>query len=138
MFAHNRLAILVATSNPKGVRGLADLARPDMTVVLCAAEVPCGRFATQVLERARVSVQPRSLEPNVKGVVSKVTLGEADAGIVYVTDVKATAGKAAGVDIPAEQNVVATYPIATLRAAPNPSVAAAFVGYRVAGLAGGG
>ena len=127
VFAHNRLAIIVAKGNPKGIRTLADLARPGLVVVLCAVEVPCGKFAAQALAGANVQVQPKSLEPNVKGVVSKVTLGEADAGIVYSTDVQAAGAQAEGVTIPPGQNVVATYPIATLRSPQNPAVAAAFV-----------
>jgi molybdate transport system substrate-binding protein len=129
VFAHNRLAILVAKGNPKNIRTLADLARPGLIVVLCAPEVPCGRFGGQALDKAGVSVTPRSLEPNVKGVQSKVTLGEADAGIVYVTDVKAAGTQAEGVTIPDAQNVVAAYPIATVRTSGNRALAAAFVAY---------
>jgi molybdate transport system substrate-binding protein len=129
VFARNRLSILVAKGNPKGIRSLADLARPGLIVVLCAAEVPCGRFGAQALGKAGVTVTPRSLEPNVKGVQSKVTLGEADAGIVYVTDVKTAGDKAEGVAIPDAQNVVAAYPIVTVRASGNPALAAAFVAY---------
>jgi molybdate transport system substrate-binding protein len=129
VFAHNRLAILVARGNPNGIGALADLSRPGTVVVLCAADVPCGKLAGVALAKAGVDVQPRSLEPNVKGVVSKVTLGEADAGIVYSTDVKAASDAADGVAIPSQQNVVAAYPIATLQSPPNPPVAAAFVAF---------
>ncbi len=129
VFARNRLAILVARGNPKGVRDLADLARPDLVVVLCAAEVPCGRFGQQALDKAGVKASPRSLEANVRGVVSKVALGEADAGIVYVTDVRAAGDRAEGVTIPDALNVVATYPIATVTATRNGSLAGGFVAY---------
>ncbi len=129
VFAHNRLSILVAKGNPNNVRTLADLARPGLIVVLCAAEVPCGRFGRQALDKAGVKVTPKSLEANVRGVVSKVTLGEADAGIVYVTDVRVAGSTAEGVSIPNEQNVLATYPIATVKTAKNARLAEAFVAY---------
>ena len=127
VFARNRLAILVARGNPEGVMGLADLDRPGLDVVLCAPEVPCGRLAGEVLDRAGVAVRPRSLDPNATAVMTKVTLGEADAGIVYATDVRAAGGKADGIEIPPAQNVVARCPVATVRAAPNPGAAARFV-----------
>ncbi len=126
VFAQNRLAVVVRRGNPKGVRSLADLARPDVIVVLCAPEVPCGRFGAQATSRAGVEVRARSLEPDVKGVVSKVSLGEADAGIVYVTDVRAAAGELEEVTIPPEHNVLARYPIAPLRGGPSPELARAF------------
>ena len=129
LFARNRLAIIVARGNPKAVRAITDLARPGLIVVLCAPDVPCGRFGGQILDRAGVRAEPRSLEPNVKGVVSKVVLGEADAGIVYSTDVKAAGDKAQGVDIPLPQNVVASYPIATLRSPRNRTAAEAFTAF---------
>ena len=96
-------------------------------MVLCADGVPCGTYAKQVLDAAKVTVTPVSQEQNVKGVVTKVTAGEADAGIVYATDVKAAGAKAAGVDIPTDINVVATYPIATVKTSAHTDVDAAFI-----------
>jgi molybdate transport system substrate-binding protein len=127
VFAGNLLQIVVEKGNPKGVEGLDDLARGGLKVVLAAEEVPAGRYARQVLDRAGVSVAPVSLEDNVKAVVSKVGLGEADAGIVYATDVTAGGGKVEGVDIPKGQNVVAAYPIAGVRASTHRSEAQAFI-----------
>jgi molybdate transport system substrate-binding protein len=126
-FASNRLAIVVEQGNPKGVEGLADLADPDLKVVLAAEEVPAGKYAKQVLDQAGVSVTPVSREDNVKAVVTKVSLGEADAGIVYVTDVTAGGDKVEGVDVPADQNVTATYPMATVKASEAPQAAQAFL-----------
>jgi molybdate transport system substrate-binding protein len=126
-FASNLLAIVVEKGNPRGVRTLDDLASSDLKVVLAAEEVPAGRYAKQVLDRAGVRVQPVSQEDNVKAVVTKVSLGEADAGIVYVTDVTAGGDKVEGVDIPEDQNVVATYPIATVKASRAQDPAQAFV-----------
>ena len=127
VFARNKLAIAVQKGNPKGIRRLDDLAGKDVKVVLAAEEVPAGKYARQVLDRAGVTVQPVSLEDNVKAVVTKVSLGEADAGIVYVTDVTSGGGKVEGVDIPKDQNVVATYPIATVKASKVKDPAQAFV-----------
>lgn len=85
--ARNRLVIAVAPGNPHRLAGLADLARPGLTVVACAPAVPCGRLATAALARAGVTLRPASAEANVKAVLSRVVLGEADAGLVYRTDV---------------------------------------------------
>jgi molybdate transport system substrate-binding protein len=128
-FAKNRLAIAVEPTNPKGVHGLADLARPELKVVLAAEQVPVGRYARQVLSAAKLTVTPVSLEPDVKAVLTKVQLGEADAGIVYATDVKASKGKVDGVEIPEAQNAVAVYPIAVSKHAANPAAAKAFVAF---------
>jgi molybdate transport system substrate-binding protein len=129
IFARNRLELVVAARNPKHIAGLSDLARSELVVVLCASAVPCGRYGSQALQKAGVAVKPASLETDVKAVVSKVALGEADAGIVYVTDVKAAGSQVQGIPIPDAQNVVADYPIAVVKNSPNTPLAKAFVGY---------
>ncbi len=131
-FATNKAAIIVEKGNPQRITNLADLARDDLIVVLCAPQVPCGSYAAEVIDNAAVTVTAKSLEENVKAVVAKVTLGEADAGIVYATDVAGAGTKASGVDIPAELNVVARYPIAALN---NTVGAQAFIAF-VIGAAG--
>ena len=128
-FARNTGEILVEKGNPKNIKTVSDLANPAIKVVVCAPAVPCGQVATAIFKNAGVTVKPVSEEQNVGGVVTKVTLGEADAGIVYVTDVKANEGKATGVPIPADQNDITAYPIAQLKDAPNASAAAAFISY---------
>jgi molybdate transport system substrate-binding protein len=129
VFARNKLAIVVARGNPKAITSLADLGRPGLVVVLCGPTVPCGRYGAQALVNAGVKVTPASLETDVKSVVSKVSLGEADAGIVYVTDITAASSTVTGVPIPAAQNVVASYPIAVLKGTQNSALAKAFIGY---------
>ena len=128
-FATNLLAIIVPRGNPKGVTGVDDLDRSDLKVVLCADGVPCGTYANQIFGAAEVTVTPVSLEQNVKGVVTKVTSGEADAGIVYATDVTAAGNAAQAVAIPTDINVVAQYPAAAVTASSNLSAARAFVDY---------
>jgi molybdate transport system substrate-binding protein len=125
VFAHNRLEIAVAKGNPKGIHALADLARPGLVVVLADPSVPAGKYAQQALTRAGVTVKPASLELQVTAVLSKVALGEADAGIVYVSDV-VTSGQVDGIAIPAGQNVIADYFIASLSHRP---VADQFIAY---------
>lgn len=128
VFVHNRLEIAVEKSNPKGIHSLADLARPGLTIVLADPSVPAGKYAQQALAKAGVTVHPASLEPQVTGVLSKVAFGEADAGIVYVSDI-VTSGKVSGIAIPDSQNVIADYPIAMLSGAQNKTGADAFVKY---------
>jgi len=96
----SRLVIVVAPGNPKGVTGLADLARPGLAVVLADPSVPVGRYTRQVLAAAGVEVAARSMELDVKATLAKVTAGAADAAIVYATDVRSSAGKAAAVTFP--------------------------------------
>lgn len=129
VFAHNKLEIVVAAGNPKGIGGLADLAKPGVIYITAAATVPAGKYALQILASTGVKVTPKSLETDVKSVVSKIELGEADAGIVYVTDVKAAGSKVAGVPIPDFVNVIATYPIVAVKGGKNPNVANAFIAY---------
>lgn len=128
-FACNRMAILVAKGNPKHIQSLADLGRSGVRYVLCAAPVPCGRLGREVLARAGVDAKPVGSEQDVKTVVAKVEAGEVDAGIVYVTDAKAAAGKADGVAIPASQNVVTAYPIAVTNESKAKATASAFVAF---------
>jgi molybdate transport system substrate-binding protein len=127
-FVRNVLEIVVRKGNPKGVQRLVDFDRANVVYVLCAAAVPCGTYGKQVLDRVGVTRAAASYEPNTKGVVIKVMSGQADAGIVYVTDVKAAAA-ADGVAIPEDQNVVATYTLAVLKQSPHPDLARAFVDY---------
>jgi molybdate transport system substrate-binding protein len=128
-FARNSGEIMVEAGNPSHINSVADLASSSVKVVTCAPEVPCGALATAIFKNANVTVKPVSQEQNVGGVVTKVTLGEADAGIVYVTDVKANGDKTMGVPIPTDQNQITAYPIAEIKGAPNPTAAAAFISY---------
>ena len=128
VFAHNRLEIAVAKGNPRAIRGLADLGRSGLVVVLADPSVPAGKYAQQALAKAGVTVKPASLELQVTAVLTKVALGEADAGVVYVSDV-VTSGKVDGVTIPDDQNVIADYPIATLVTARNVGSARRFVDF---------
>ena len=108
---------------------MADLANPSVKVDECAPAVPCGSYATTVFGKAGVSVTPVSQEQDVKSVLSKVSLGEADAGIVYVTDVRSAGAAVAGVPIPDSLNVTTDYPIVELKAEQNAAAARAFLDY---------
>jgi molybdate transport system substrate-binding protein len=131
VLAHNKLAIVVAAGNPKGIFGLADLAKPGVTYITAAPTVPAGKYALQILANAGVRVTPKSLETDVKSVVGKIQLGEADAGIVYTTDVKAAGTKVQGVSIPDSANVIATYPIVAVTGTNNAKLGNAFIAYVV-------
>ncbi|MFC8533359.1 molybdate ABC transporter substrate-binding protein [Streptomyces sp. NPDC057249] len=127
VIARNRLVIATGKGNPEKIESLGDLADTRLKVVLAAPEVPVGRYSEQILDAQKITVKPVSQEPNVRAVLSKVELGEADAGLVYKTDVSAAAGKVGSVDIPDEQNAVASYPAATLKAGEHGAAAEAFV-----------
>jgi molybdate transport system substrate-binding protein len=129
VFAHNQLEIVVAPGNPKGITRLADLAKPGVIYITEAPTVPAGKYSVQALASASVKVTPKSLETSVTAVISKIELGEADAGIVYTTDVTASGNKVAGVPIPAANNVIATYPMAAVKGTANSAVADAFIAY---------
>lgn len=130
VFATNRLTIAVPNGNPAGIRSLADLADPardDLAVVVCAPQVPCGAATERVLRASGVPLRPVSEEQDVKAVLTKVLAGEADAGLVYVTDVRAAAGEVTAVDFPESGQAVNSYPIATLADAAEPELAREFV-----------
>ncbi len=127
VFALNRLQIAVPAGNPAGVSGLDDFDRPELWLGLCNAAVPCGSLARQVLARAGVDPAIDTEEPDVRALLSKVASGELDAGIVYASDVVAAGETVEGIEIPAEANVTAKYPIALLVKAPNLPGATAWV-----------
>ncbi len=115
VFARNTLTIVVPSGNPKGVNGFADLTRPDLQVVTCAPQVPCGAAAQKIEKATRVDVKPVSEESSVTDVLGKVTTGQADAGLVYVTDVTAAArAKVTAVAFPESSGAVNAYPIGVL------------------------
>jgi molybdate transport system substrate-binding protein len=126
VFAHNRLEIVVPRGNPKEVAGLADFGRLRV-VALAAPSVPAGRYAAEAFARAGLPVPAASQEPDVRAVLTKVELGEADAGVVYVTDALAAGDRVTRVTVPSEHNVVASYLAATARRSGHRSEAAAFV-----------
>jgi molybdate transport system substrate-binding protein len=133
-FARNLLEIAVAPGNPKHIATLADLEKPGVTLVLADATVPAGKYARQAFTKAGLPApKPVSNELDVKSTLAKLTLGEADAVVVYVSDVKAGGDKVTGITIPADQNTLATYPIAALKASKNLAAAEAFVDEIVSG-----
>jgi molybdate transport system substrate-binding protein len=126
-FASNTLEIAVPPSNPAKIASLQDLAKPGVKVVVCAPEVPCGSATTKVESAAKLDLRPVSEEQNVTDVLGKVIAGEADAGLVYVTDVKGASDKVEGIEFPESSAAVNVYPIATLKEARNKALADAFV-----------
>lgn len=127
-FATNVLTLIVPSGNPADVQGLADLANPSLRVVLCAADVPCGAASQTLLQKAGVTASVDSYEQNVTAVLTKVASGEADAGLVYLTDA-ATTADVQTVATPGADAVVNTYPIVALDNAANPAAARAFVDF---------
>ena len=125
--AHNRLEIAVRPGNPLRITALADLAKPGLRVVLADPSVPAGRYSRQALQRAAVTVHPASQTLDVKAALQLVATGEADAAIVYVTDVVAARSSVGGVTIPDAQNVTATYLAAVVRTSKHPGPALAFI-----------
>lgn len=126
-FATNTLTIVVAPGNPKKIASFADLTQPGLSVVVCAPQVPCGS-ATQKVEKAtNVQLKPVSEESQVTDVLNKVTTGQADAGLVYVTDAQGAGDKVTAVAFPESAGAVNTYPIAVLKQSKNPELARKFV-----------
>jgi len=115
VFARNRLVMITAHGNPKNVAGLADLSRSDLVVVLAAPTVPAGKYAAQALSAANVTAHPKSLEDNVRSVLTKVQLGEADAGIVYASDAQSAKNGVTAIAIP--HAPIVSYPALAVRPA---------------------
>ena len=128
-FAKNTAEIAVPPSNPASVTSVNDLAKSSVKVALCEPQVPCGVVAAEVFKNAGIKVTPVTLQPDVKSVLTQVELGNVDAGVVYVTDVKAAGSKVKGVTIPASQNASTLYPIAAISGSKEMSIAQAFVAY---------
>lgn len=126
-FASNTLAIVTAPGNPKGIESVADLTNPDLLIVVCAPQVPCGSAMQKVETAVDVDIKPVSEEANVSDVLNKVTSGEADAGLVYITDAKAAGNRVAIVEFPESKDAVNTYPIAPLTVAGNTEAAQDFI-----------
>ncbi|MFC4857089.1 molybdate ABC transporter substrate-binding protein [Actinophytocola glycyrrhizae] len=126
-FATNTLEIVVPAGNPAGITGLADFAEADLKIALCAEQVPCGAAAAEVFEAAGITAVPDTLEQDVKAVLSKVSLGEVDAALVYRTDVLAAGERVEGIEFPEADRAVNSYPVAVCANAPNPAGAKAFV-----------
>ena len=129
IFVKNQLVIAVPKGNPKGVKGLSDLTKADVMVALCAEQVPCGAAAKKALDAAGVTITPVTQEQDVKQALSKVTLGEVDAALVYRTDAKAAADDVDGIEFPESAGAINEYPITVLKDAANKPGAQAFVDY---------
>lgn len=134
-FATNTLTIVVAPGNPKGIKSFADLATPGLNVVVCAPAVPCGGATEKVEKATGVTLDPVSEETSVTDVLGKVTSGQADAGLVYVTDAAGAGDKVTSVAVPEAAQAVNTYPIAVLKESGDTQLAQGFVDL-VTGAAG--
>jgi molybdate transport system substrate-binding protein len=134
-FAGNVLTIVTQPGNPAGITAFADLTRPDLQVVVCAPQVPCGTAAVRVAQNSGVTLSPVSEELSVTDVLNKVQSEQADAGLVYVTDAATAGSKITEVPFPEAGDAVNVYPIAMLAQARQPALAAEFVNL-VAGPAG--
>ena len=127
VFTSNVLQIAVPKGNPGNVKGLADFAREDLTLAVCAPEVPCGAAAEQVFESAGIAAKPDTQEEDVRAALTKVELGEVDAALVYATDVAAAGDKVEGIEFPEAEDAINTYPIVVLSEAPNAEAGQAWV-----------
>ena len=129
IYATNSLQIAVAPNNPKAIASLADLAKPGVVSVVCAPAVPCGAAAEAAEKAANVTLTPASEEQDVKGVLNRVQTGNADAGLVYVTDVRSAQGKVTGVDFPqaSAQGAVQSYPIGVVAGSANADLARTWI-----------
>lgn len=126
VFARNRLEIVTAPGNPEGITGFADLARPDLQVVVCAPQVPCGAAVEKIETATGTTLTPVSEEPDVRSTLGRVSTGNADAGLVYVTDVASAGDAVEGIAFPEADRAVTDYPIGVLASAPQVELARAW------------
>jgi molybdate transport system substrate-binding protein len=126
VFATNKVTIAVAPGNPKGITSFADLAKAGTIVVVCAPQVPCGSAEQRIEKNTGVTLKPASQEQDVKAVLTKVESGDADAGLVYVTDAETAGGKVGKVDFPEAAGAINEYPIAVVKDAPQAALAKEF------------
>lgn len=126
-FVTNTLQIAVAPGDPKGIHSLADLTRPDVKVVVCAHLVPCGTATEQVERLSGITLMPASRQFDAPAALTEVAAGDADATLVYRTTVRSSPGKVDGIDFPEATKAATVYPIATLKSAPAPDLAAKWV-----------
>jgi molybdate transport system substrate-binding protein len=127
VFTENVLEIAVPKGNPGHVTGLADFAKPELTLAVCSPAVPCGAAAQKVFQAAGVKAVPDTEEEDVKAALTKVQLGEVDAALVYATDVQAAGSDVEGILFPEAEQAINEYPIVSLKAASNPEAAKAFL-----------
>ncbi|MGH3964900.1 MAG: molybdate ABC transporter substrate-binding protein [Pseudonocardiaceae bacterium] len=128
-FTSNVLTIVTPPGNPKSIRTFADLAKPDVTELVCAPQVPCGAATEQIEKATNITLSPASEEPDVRSVLAKVQAKEADAGLVYITDARSAEGKVEQINFPEARDAVNVYPIAAIEGAPQPQLAMAFVAF---------
>lgn len=127
IFATNQLQIAVPPDNPASIASFADLAKDGVVVVVCAPQVPCGSATEKVEQATGITLKPASEEQDVKSVLNKVQAGEADAGVVYVTDVNSAGDKVKGIAFPESSKAINSYPIAALKDAPQADLAKEWV-----------
>jgi molybdate transport system substrate-binding protein len=127
VFASNEIAIAVPKANPAGIDDVADLTADGVKLAMCEPQVPCGAVGQQLLDAAGLDVEPVTLEPDVRAVLTKVRLDEVDAGLVYATDVQAAADEVTAVPLPEDLRVATDYPVAIAAGASQPELAQAFV-----------
>jgi molybdate transport system substrate-binding protein len=128
-FAKNQMEMAVPPDNPKRISSLIDLTKPGVKVALCQAQVPCGKTALQVFSNAKITVKPATEQPDVKSTLTQIENDAVDAGVVYVTDVKAAGAKVTGVEIPANVNATTDYPIAVIKSTSHKATAQAWVDF---------